>query len=157
MSDPMVYAFLFLALGLGLGVVLGWLITRNQVRSQTLDRAEVEASYVARPIFQDLQQQADIMRDDLMEKEQEIRELAMSLSAKDQTILHLDDKLREQKKDLEALQERSRLEFEQLANRLLEEKSRRFAHQNQEQIGHLLSQIRFTDTAEPQHSTHKHP
>jgi len=142
MTDPLVYSFLFLALGLGLGVVIGWLITRYQLRAQTLDRREVESAYVAKSIFQDLQQQADIMRDDMMEKEQEIRELAMSLSAKDQTILHLDDKLRQQKNDVEKLQEQSRLEFEQLANRLLDEKSRRFAHQNQEQIGHLLNPLR---------------
>lgn len=131
-------ALLFLLGGLG----LGWLIARMRLQQRYTSPEELAAAYVPQAQYEDLERRADIMRDDLAEKEQEIRELAMSLSAKDQTILHLDDRLRDQKKELHAMQERARLEFEQLANRLLEEKSRTFTAQNAEQLGHLLDPLK---------------
>ena len=142
MGDPLTSALLFLFSGALLGAMIAWLLTRYRMEARYTSPEDLANHYVAQSVYNDLQQQADIMRDDLMEKEQEIRELAMSLSAKDQTILHLDDKLRSQKDDIRAMQEQSRLEFEQIANRLLEEKSRTFATQNQQQIGHLLTPLK---------------
>lgn len=142
MGDPLPAALLFLFVGALLGAAIAWLLTRYRMEARYTSPDDLAENFVARSIHDDLQQQADILRDDLMEKEQEIRELAMSLSAKDQTILHLDDKLRSQKEDIQAMQERSRLEFEQIANRLLEEKSKVFSAQNQEQIGHLLTPLK---------------
>ena len=142
MGDPLTSALLFLFVGALLGAGVAWLITRYRMEARYTSPEILTSQYVARSVHEDLQQQADIMRDDLMEKEQEIRELAMSLAAKDQTILHLDDKLRTQKEEMQAMQERSRLEFEQVANRLLEEKSKVFSAQNQEQIGHLLTPLK---------------
>ncbi|NRB61735.1 MAG: DNA recombination protein RmuC [Saprospiraceae bacterium] len=141
MPESITYAILFLLLGLLLGMLIGMLITRYYWRKRSILREEVITQYIEKNIYQELRQQVDLMRDDLVEKEQEIRALSMNLSAKDQNILHLDDKLRQQKIELEALQKQARLEFEHIANRILEEKSQRFTHQNKVQLGHLLQPL----------------
>ncbi|HQU61374.1 MAG TPA: DNA recombination protein RmuC, partial [Saprospiraceae bacterium] len=64
------------------------------------------------------------------------------LASQEQIIRNMEDRLDSQKKEVEALQERSRLEFENLANRLLEEKSQKFTLQNQEQLNGLLGPLR---------------
>ena len=135
-------AFLFLCLGLIIGVISAWLVARYRFKSIYFSPEKVDKDYVAKSLFDHLQHEIDIMREDMREKEEEIRELAAFLSSKDQTILHLDDKLINLKSEIQRLQEQSKLEFEQVANRLLEEKSKRFSHTNQQELKTLLDPLR---------------
>lgn len=142
MNDPLTVALLFLFTGLVLGVLATWLIARFRYRSLFLSPEKVKEQYVHQELYRHLLEEADVLREDLKEKEEEVLELARSLSTKDQMIWHLDDKLRNQKEELQALQERSRLEFEQIANRLLEEKTARFTSTNQKEMRSLLEPLR---------------
>jgi len=54
---------------------------------------------------------------------------------------NLREKLEEQKKDLENLQEKFKDEFENLANKILEEKSQKFTEQNKEKLDQLLKPL----------------
>lgn len=142
MTDPQLYALLFLCLGLLTGGLAGWLIAKFYFRSTSLPQEEVDAKYVLREIHENVQQQSDLFRDDLLDKEEELRVLTGRLSSMEQTIHHLEDKLRNQKDEVESLQRRSRLEFENLANRLLEEKSKKFSAHNHEQMQNILAPLR---------------
>lgn len=142
MNDPMTFALFLLFLGLLLGSAAAWLIAKFRFRSEAVPRDELEQHYVPRPLHEHLQNEADRRRDDLLDKEEELRILTGRLSSLEQTIIHLEDRLAHQRQETEELQTRSRLEFENLANRLLEEKSRKFTSQNHEQLQDLLAPLR---------------
>lgn len=54
---------------------------------------------------------------------------------------HLEEKLSEQKQQLQELQEQFRSEFKNLANDILEEKSKKFTEQNREKLDQLLKPL----------------
>jgi DNA recombination protein RmuC len=133
----------YLLAGLLLGAVISWLITFYRFQAyKGIPESELSVRYVLKEIHQQVQQQSDIYREDLLEKEMEIRKISQELAARQQEILHLDQRLNTQLEEMSTLQSRFQLEFENVANRLLEEKSRKFTLQNQEQLGILLQPLR---------------
>ncbi|MBX2876030.1 MAG: DNA recombination protein RmuC [Saprospiraceae bacterium] len=142
MEDPLVLSFLFLLIGLVLGGAVGYFYSRSKRRSGLLDQDEIAAQYVRKEIHQSLQQQADIYREDLLEKEQEVRQFGIDLAAKGEKVNFLEEKLQTQWQEIQNLQKQSRLEFENIANRLLEEKSQKFTQHNQQQIDGILQPLK---------------
>lgn len=82
------------------------------------------------------------MRADLAAKEQELRDALAQLAAREQQIYHLENTLQTQKGEVEQLQTRFKTEFENIANRLLEEKSQRFTAQNAQQLQTVLHPLK---------------
>ncbi len=142
MEHELTSALLFLGIGLLIGMLLAWLGMRLRLQATHISREVLQKDYVGLPVHRELQEQADALRADLREKEAELRDLSGHLSAGRERIAHLTA----QQQQWEAREaERSRklqLEFEGLANRLLEEKSRRFTELNQQQMGDLLAPLR---------------
>ena len=103
---------------------------------------ELKERYVLKEVYEALQAQADLHRDDLLDKEDELRTIGMRLAAKEQNALHLEEKLKYQKGEVDALQQKFKTEFENVANRLFEEKSQKFTLQNQLQLTNLLNPLR---------------
>ncbi len=140
METPIVY----LIIGLVVGALAAWFIAKYRLtllQQQRLE-AKYQENYVSKDLFESLQTQSDLYRDDLLEKEQELRELGSQLSAKEQDLFHLKETLEKQEEELTRLQIRFRQEFENIANRLLEEKSEKFVKQNEVQLQHLLNPLR---------------
>ena len=129
--------------GLVFGAIAAWMIAKYKY---TLERGiseeELKKDFIRKEIFDALQAQADLFRDDLLDKENEIRNLGQDLAGKQQANHYLQEKLVENKQEIEQLQARFQIEFENVANRLLEEKSQKFTLQNQQQIQHLLTPLR---------------
>lgn len=86
--------------------------------------------------------QNEQLRADLAAKEQELRDALAQLAAREQQIYHLENTLQTQKGEVEQLQARFKTEFENIANRLLEEKSQRFTAQNAQQLQSVLTPLR---------------
>ena len=63
------------------------------------------------------------------------------LTLKSADLNHLKERLDEQKQDLQTLQEQFRLEFKNLANEILEEKSKKFTEQNREKLDQILKPL----------------
>lgn len=97
---------------------------------------------VSRELYQTIVIQHEMLRTELQSKEQEIRTAQAMVAARDQTVRHLEDKLLNQKSELEQLQNRFKTEFENIANRLLEEKSRHFTDKNAQQMQGILAPLR---------------
>ncbi len=153
MEDPLVLSFLFLIVGLVLGGAVGYLYSRSKRQAGVLDQEEIAAQYIRKEIHENLQQQADVYREDLLEKEQEIRQYGVELAAKVEKVNFLEEKLQTQWQEIQNLQKQSRLEFENIANRLLEEKSQKFTQHNQQQLDGILQPLqeqikRFEDGIE---------
>jgi len=70
-----------------------------------------------------------------------IIELNRSLGAKSTEVDNLTSKLQDQKKEIEELHENLKTQFENLANKILEEKSQKFTTQNKENIKQILEPL----------------
>ncbi|MCS7037678.1 MAG: DNA recombination protein RmuC [Saprospiraceae bacterium] len=106
-----------------------------------LKRAPVGEN-VSAEVYRDLQAQNEVLQKALQAKEQELRDAVAQIAAQAQTLAHQRDQLERQKAEQEQLAKQMRLEFEQLANRLFEEKSQRFTEQNAQQLHQTLAPLR---------------
>ena len=130
----------YLILG-GLLVVALLVLLRRQSFPTTLPSFDKD-SFVPKELYTTIATQNETLRRDLTTKEQEIRDSYAQLAARDQAVLHLETTLRTQKGEVEQLQARFKTEFENIANRLLEEKSQRFTTQNTQHLQAILSPLR---------------
>lgn len=76
---------------------------------------------------------------ELLRKEKE--ELLVELTKKNSSLQFLEQKLAEQKEEVSKLQEKFTKEFENLANRILDEKSAKFTLQNKENLINILNPL----------------
>lgn len=142
MPDQLLLALLFLLIGLLAGGLGGWLAAKVRFQRNTFSQQEIDAQYVHRSLYQQLEQQSDAQREDLFELQEAYRLASEKTARLEQSNLQLEDTLRHQKEESVQLQQRFQAEFENLANRLLEEKSRKFTVQNHQQLDQLLSPLK---------------
>lgn len=128
--------FLLLLAGF-LAIVLVILLLKKQ-GSQSPD----SAGLVSRDLLEALQGQLEALKRELSAKEDDLRKTHAQLAARDQHILHLQESLGSLKSETEQLQKRFQTEFENVANRLLEEKSNRFTEQNARNLTNILTPLR---------------
>lgn len=131
--DPLFY-LIFGALAL----LLLFTILQRQRGGQPHDPEQ----YVPKALHTHLAQENETLRNALTGKEQELRDSLAQLAAREQQIYNLSETLRTQKGEVEQLQARFKSEFENIANRLLEEKSQRFTAQNAQQLHSVLTPLR---------------
>lgn len=77
----------------------------------------------------------------IKEREAEMIRLTRELAVATTNHKNLKEKLEEQKTDISNLQDRFRIEFKNLANEILEEKSKKFTEQNQSNLDQLLKPL----------------
>ena len=99
-------------------------------------------AYISRDLFADLTTRHVAAQAELQDKTLKIIDLHKDLASLEQINAHLEEKLLTQKDDITTLQIRFQTEFENISNRLLEEKSQKFEQQNARQIGDLLTPLR---------------
>jgi DNA recombination protein RmuC len=123
---------IFLIAGLIIGSVAAFYITKFKVQTNSGK----------------LEERNSILEESLKHKESEIRderakvlELNSELSKVNTEYSNLGSKLKEQKDELEKLQQKFAVEFENLANKILEEKSRRFTEQNKSNLDDILKPL----------------
>ncbi len=134
----------FLLIGLLIGAISAWFLAKFKYTSDRnrYTEEEVKSKFVLKEIYDVLQVQADVLKAEVYEKEKEFREVNSLLSAKDQEGQFLKDKLNAQKLELDQMQEKFKVEFENIANRLLEEKSEKFTRQNHQQLEGILNPLK---------------
>jgi len=142
LENPILFGLLLGLLGLILGGLIIWLWQKLTVQNKYLSTEKVEKDYVLKKIHESLLNQADILKEDLHEKTEEVKELNATLSAQNQKIAHLTDQAENQKEALLQLQKQARIEFENISNRLLHEKSQTFSEQNAKQLTDILTPLK---------------
>ena len=101
----------------------------NQQKEQTI----IERNQFEKQLFTSNQEKETIRS----EKEA----LAIQLSKKETDFENLWERTKEQKQEVEQLQEKFTKEFENLANKILEEKTTKFTEQNKENLKNILSPL----------------
>ncbi|PHN08548.1 DNA recombination protein RmuC [Flavilitoribacter nigricans] len=142
MENPLIISFLFLITGLVLGYIAGMWRQRMILDRDFVAREALDKQYISREVYNHLQEQSDLQREDLAEKDTELRQLSATLAGREQQLLQIEEKLQTQADEVEQLQRQARVEFENLANRLLEEKSNQFKSQNQQALHDILDPLR---------------
>ena len=137
-------------IALGIGVFIGKIINSYQSKSQIAILTEKINGCLSqieqfenqnqkdRLLFENQLQQIISERENLR-TEKEV--LAIQLSKKEADFDNLWERNKEQKQEVEQLQEKFTKEFENLANRILEEKSSKFTEQNRENMKNILSPL----------------
>lgn len=129
---------LYLTIGLGVGLLIGWLLA-NRKKEPASDNSQsiIEASVLQEKI-KSATEQINQAHQQLEQERNKNTQLTAEYSKTQAINTNLEEKLLHQKKELEQLQEKFKIEFENIANRILEQKSEKFTESNKKNIGELL-------------------
>lgn len=126
-------------IALAIGFFLGKTLFAAQSKS---DKASLEEK--TNSLLQQIEQLKNQMNQIVQEREKirtEKETLAIQLSKKETDFDHLWERHKEQKGEVEKLQEKFTKEFENLANKILEEKTVKFTEQNKENLKNILTPL----------------
>jgi DNA recombination protein RmuC len=123
---------LYLFAGFLLGAVVIFLVYRN--------RGEGKHEYLKERL-KGVSEETESLKLLLKTKEEEILRLNRELAVGATDLKNLTEKLNAQKDDIARLQDQFRLEFKNLANEILEDKSKRFTEQNRVKLDELLKPL----------------
>lgn len=149
MSELFSFLLVFIV-ALGLGIFIGKLLFSARFDAQKISLEE--KINAAQHLLQQQKEQAILdkttferqLQNSLQEKEtirNEKDSLAIQLSKKEVDFDNLLERHKEQKNEVEQLQEKFTKEFENLANKILDEKSNKFTEQNKENMKNILSPL----------------
>ncbi|MEH0007517.1 MAG: DNA recombination protein RmuC [Flavobacteriales bacterium] len=119
--------------------LLGWLVT--QVRSGKKNTALQAQSEGLRNNLADLKTREEATHRQLAETRAERENYRIALSKKEVELQNAHEKLEKGRDELEKLQEKFTTAFENLANKILEEKSEKFTLQNRNNLESLLNPL----------------
>jgi DNA recombination protein RmuC len=125
------------AIGLGLLIASLWLRNKFTTKITTLENNNNTLERDKSHLLSDLEK----LNANLTEAHAKKEELIVSITQKEGLVTQLQDKLTENKNEIEKLQEKFTKEFENLANKILEEKSTKFTEQNKENLKQILSPL----------------
>ncbi|MDR8391150.1 DNA recombination protein RmuC [Aliifodinibius sp. S!AR15-10] len=135
------------------GLILGYLIAYFQLKSsQALSKEEADALEQEREQAlqtvsrleernSNLAEQLDSTETELKQAESKANEAEKQLAELNADYRNLKERLDEQKEEMKELQDRFKDEFENLANKILEEKSKKFTEHNREKMDELLKPL----------------
>ncbi len=135
MNEFWTYAALALVF-LASGYLLGSYIHRLKIQSARSALEERERQLGRN--LENLGSELQAARGQNQALQQERERMGLELVRRESEIANLQEKQREQKKQLEELQQTFTAEFENLANKILDEKSVKFTEQNQKNIKNIL-------------------
>lgn len=140
---------IYLGVGLLLGFVIAWLFLRsrgagntaNAELEQKLNTSENEIARLkagveaAEKVYKETKKDLDAVRENNSQ-------LLAAKTTAESDLKNVQGKLETQKKELEEIQNRLKTEFKNIANELLEDKSKKFTEQNKENLETILNPLR---------------
>lgn len=136
---------IYALLGLAVGFFIGFIIFKNKKSvTETLpnDYNDIKESLIR---AESKKNQLDELLTENKEKiellQKENTQLSATLSSAETNLANMNEKLENQKKDLEELQTKFALQFENLANKIFDEKSKAFKETNKQQLNILLDPL----------------
>ncbi len=145
--------FLYLLVGLVVGFLIAWFYFKS--RSQSAGITKLEADELKIKIdslsiekgkveerYNSLDENYKSTTNELNKEREKVIEQTKELSTLTADYKNLQEKLSEQKGELENIQEKFTKEFENLANKIFEEKGNKFTEQNKEKLGEILNPLK---------------
>ena len=126
-------------IALAIGIYLGKLLFSAKAKSDKIGLEEKLIALTSQ--FNSIQEQLKTSQTEKESIRSEKDSLAIQLSKKETDFENLWERNLEQKQEVEKLQEKFTKEFENLANKILEEKTNKFTEQNKENMKNILSPL----------------
>jgi len=124
---------IYLIVGLLIGAVAVWLIASSKFKG---DSGRIEERSII------LEKEKINLENSLGSERQKVIDLNSNLSALESDYKNLQAKLAEQKGEVEELQQKFTKEFENLANKIFEEKTTKFSEQSKANLSEILNPLR---------------
>jgi DNA recombination protein RmuC len=138
MNATLLTLFAF-CIALAIGIYLGKLLFSAKAKSDKIGLEEKLIALTSQ--FNSIQEQLKTSQNEKESIRTEKDSLAIQLSKKETDFENLWERNLEQKQEVEKLQEKFTKEFENLANKILEEKTNKFTEQNKENMKNILSPL----------------
>lgn len=138
MPESMLVLITFIV-ALAIGIFIGKLIFTAKSQSEKSGLEERINGYLSQIEQLKIQMNQLVSEKETVQKEKE--SLAIHLAKKENDFDNLLERNKEQKQEVEELQEKFTKEFENLANKILEEKTVKFTEQNKENLKNILSPL----------------
>ncbi|MEI7979825.1 MAG: DNA recombination protein RmuC [Bacteroidota bacterium] len=142
----------FLIIGIVIGFLMGWLFNKskstqtaentnafNELQQQILTESNAKSSLQAENNL--LKTDNSILKAESKSLQDEILNLSKQLTAQKSDSENLQNKLSEHKAEITTLNERFTKEFENLANKIFDDKSQKFTEQNKTNLGEILNPL----------------
>ena len=123
---------LYLILGLFIGALTVYFIFQQKFKAGN-DISVIQ--------IKNLKEELENRNKTIEEKNQQLIELNRELAKSKTELLNFQEKLLLQKKEIDDLHQRFTIEFKNLANEILEEKSKKFTEQNKENLNQILNPL----------------
>jgi DNA recombination protein RmuC len=127
---------LLIIFGIAIGSGIAFIIARSKLALQT--QGITSAILVEQEKNKSLERQVGELKHDIEAERKKVLDANNSLAAVEADYRNLQEKLQDQKKELEKLNEKFANEFRNLANEIFEDKSKRFTDQNKSNMLDLL-------------------
>ena len=122
-----------------IAAVLAHVITRLKFEKKTTALEERVRSVEQERL--EREQVVQGLEETLGESRRAAENLRLELTRKESELMHQQDKLMEQRKEVEKLQEKFSKDFEILASKILEEKTNKFTAKNKENMDQILNPL----------------
>ena len=129
----------YLIIGLFTGIVIGVLYSKN--KTDKSQRNIDTSQYVSKELYQSEKNRIEKIETDNRIKQDQIGNLKADVSSRDANIENLNLKIKEEGERLLKQQKQLESQFENMANKILEQKSEKFAQQNQKNIDQILKPL----------------
>ena len=123
----------YLIIGLAIGLLGGWFISYLKYRGES-GRIDERNSILSQDISE--------KENSLNQEREKVLELRSKLASMESDYSNLKQKLEENKSEVEKLQEKFTKEFENLANKIFEEKTNKFSEQSKNNLEVILNPLR---------------
>jgi len=150
--------------GIGTGFVFYFFIksknplSAEEVKAIENQRNELEVSIkLTEGKLQNIQEESMNLREELQNEREKANTASIQLATRTEELKNINQKLEEQKKDLESLQDKFQIQFKNLANEILEEKTKKFTDQNKINLSEILNPLKekITEFEKKVESTNK--
>ncbi len=146
--------FIYVLSGLLIGSLVAFLIlhfyskskyslSAEEVKILESQKNELEVSIkLSEGRIVNIQEESGKLREELILEREKSGKYGNLLAARTEELKNLNQKLEDQKKDIESLQEKFQIQFKNLANEILEEKTKKFTEQNKTNLFDILNPLK---------------
>lgn len=135
--------WLSLLAGIAVGALLSWLYLKSRPFPQAAELQNLQTQKgIAEARASTLEADKVRLEQEQRQREQQVQELNNAKSTLEANLRFQQERLANQQQEMAEIREKFTLEFKAIANELLEDKSKRFNEQNQQQMEQILSPLR---------------
>lgn len=144
---------LYIVFGAAAGFAAAWFLSNS--KSKNLQEKAEQANSLNNELIElnselkvkeerlnHLSEDLRVYKEELSRKDNELINLQRNLAGRESDLKHLNERLTENKKEVEDLQSKFKIEFENLANKILEENTGKFTKQNKENLDAILNPLK---------------